>query len=107
MSKFEAGDKVSVEGEIGYVRETHSEVQVDFGDRVATYDEEWVVNEGEDKYEYATKRISKSTGEPFKETLIWMTKDEAQSDLKLLGGSSQFYNYKMVKRRKAGKEEDV
>jgi hypothetical protein len=110
--KFEPGDKVSVEGEIGYVRdyfcdEGHHMVEVDFGHRVTIYHEGWVVYEGEDRYEYAVRLTKKGTDEPIPDRLVWMTKAEAQADINLLGGSSKFYNYNLVKRLKAGPIEEV
>lgn len=61
----------------------------------------------ETEYEYAVLRYRMSTGELLKEPLVWMTKEEAQSDLDLLGGSSRFYDYRLKKRRKAGEVEDA
>ncbi|QFG12096.1 Hypothetical Protein OBI_RACECAR_251 [Arthrobacter phage Racecar] len=66
-----------------------------------------LVEEPDTGYEYALLQTRTSDGEDLINRLVWGDKREAELDLKLMAGSTGFYRYRIVKRRKAGPIEEA
>lgn len=60
----------------------------------------------EDEYEYACMKTRKGDNTSH-ETIIWTTKQSAEEDVKLMSGLSGYFDYRLVRRRKAGEIEIV
>lgn len=59
-------------------------------------------------YEYACAKFEKDSGELIERHMVWEDLASAKSEVKLMSGySSTYFNYALVKRRKAGPVERV
>jgi hypothetical protein len=122
VSEFKEGDKVRVvkgvqKGKSGVVTNPHWQISQSDWPLVLFTDEdgnhcssdEDSLELAEDPYEYGVLQTRVSTGEDLVNRMVWGTLEEAQDDFKLMNRPSvvPVFTYRIVKRRKAGRIENV
>lgn len=122
MSKFNVGDKVRISrgvdtGLTGVVTVPAWQISQSDWPFVLFTDEngyrrsadENDLELAEDPYEYGVLQTRVSTGEDLENRLVWGTLEEAQEDFGLMNrpSATPVFTYRIVKRRKAGRIENV